>query len=172
MPIITQDDKCVTDFKYIVTANTVFKIFNNRHINVALFDKNCNIIHLLPLLIAKSRSVYVYTEKPQIYEAENDRILSLLGAAAVISDIPLPPKNTDAIISTEAYHSDGIAVFGEYGYFVSNAKPVFNNSGLLNLPEYADIYAVLTGLLNICKIKDISNTYCNELYNRSIKNLP
>ena len=131
-----------------------------------------SIIHLLPLLIAKSRSVYVYTEKPQIYEAENDRILSLLGAAAVISDIPLPPKNTDAIISTEAYHSDGIAVFGEYGYFVSNAKPVFNNSGLLNLPEYADIYAVLTGLLNICKIKDISNTYCNELYNRSIKNLP
>lgn len=175
-PVITKNCESVKRFKYLVTANTVYKIFEGKQINVALFDKNCRIIHLLPRLISKSRSVYVYTECVERYEAENQRILSLIGAAAVISDNPILPRGTDAVISADNTYFDDILTFGEYGYFAENSAPVFRNSHMLSIPKYSDIYCVLTGLLKVGKIKYIADAYCEKLSKNGcefcIKNLP
>lgn len=175
-PIISPDDIRVKNLKYTVTANTVFKVFDKKNINIALFDTDCRIIHLLPRLLAKSRSVYVYTKCTDTYERENSRIFSLIGAAAVISDRPVLPRATDAVIAGENMRFGDIPVFGEYGYFASNNLPVFNGSQMLTLPEYCDIYTCLAGLLEIGKVKNIADAFCRELQfnniNIDIKNLP
>lgn len=175
-PIIAPDDIRIKKLQYTVTANTVFKIFDKTNINIALFDTDCRIIHLLPRLLAKSRSVYVYTKCTDTYERENSRIFSLIGAAAVISDRPVLPRGINAVISAENMQFGDIPVFGEYGYFANNTCPVFNDSQMLTLPNYCDIYACLAGLLEIGKIKNIADAFCYELqFNNisvDIKNLP
>lgn len=175
-PVFTADSPLVKSFKYSVTANTVFKIFEGRDINIALFDKNGSIIHLLPRLVARCRSVYVCTDKTDTYENENNRIYSLIGAAAVISDNPLLPRGIDAVITDSNLSFDNIKTFGEYGYFADNCTPVFDGGQMLTLPPYTDIYTALTGLYEICKIKSIGNAYCKELsfntHKFDIKNLP
>lgn len=175
-PVITPYDIQVKNFKYTVTANTVFKIFENRDINIALFDKNCNIIHLLPRLVSRCRSVYVYTEHLEHYEKENNRIFSAIGAAAVISDRPILPRGTTAVITDSNLSFGDIKVFGEYGYFVDGCTPIFNDGQMLTLPEYTDVYTALTGLYSVCKIKNTISAYCEELAFKnckfSIKNLP
>ncbi len=175
-PIFTSNSDSVKNFKYLVTANTVLKIFDGKNINIALFDKNGNIIHLLPRLVSRCRSVYVYTERQELYENENNRIFSLIGAAAVISDKPVLPRGTSAVITDSNLSFGGVKTFGKYGYFADNCVPVFEGGQTFTLPSYADIYTALTGLYEIGKIKNIANTYCSELslgtYKFDIENLP
>ena len=175
-PVFTSDCASVKNFKYLVTANTVLKIFEGKNTNIALFDKNGNIIHLLPRLVAKCRSVYVYTKKTELYENENNRIFSLIGAAAVISASPLLPRGTTAVITDSNLSFGHIKTFGEFGLFADNCMPILDNGYMLTLPPYTDIYTALTGLLEIGKIKSISHAYCNELtlgtHKFNIKNLP
>lgn len=175
-PVITSDSVSVKNFKYLVTANTVLKIFKGKNTNIALFDKDGNIIHLLPRLISRCRSVYVYTERPKLYENENNRIFSLIGAAAVISDKPILPRDIDAVITDRNLSFGDIKTFGEYGYFVDNCAPIFDGGQTFTLPPYTDIYSALMGLYEIGKIKSISHAYCSELsfgaHKFDIKNLP
>lgn len=175
-PVITSGDIRVKNLKYTVTANTVFKIFDKADINIALFDTDCRIIHLLPRLLSKSRSVYVYTKCTDTYERENSRIFSLIGAAAVISDSPVLPRGTNAVITAENMQFGDLPVFGEYGYFAGNNLPVFSGFQTLVFPKYCDTYSCLAGLLEIGKIKNIADAFCRELQfndiNIDIKNLP
>ena len=175
-PIILPTDNRIKRLKYQVTANTIFKIFEDKPINIALFDKECRIIHLLPRLLSKSRSVYVYTLYPDIYEKENSRIFSAIGASAVISDSPVLPRDIAAVITSENLQFTGIPTFGEHGYFAENVPLVFKNHSLLTLPEYCDIYTVLLGLLEYGKIKSIGEATSEKLRRNNIifniKNLP
>ncbi len=175
-PVLASDSALVKKFKYLVTANTVLKIFEGKNTNIALFDKNGNIIHLLPRLVAQCRSVYVYTQKTELYENENNRIFSLIGAAAVISGTPTLPRGTTAVITDGNLSFGQIKTFGEFGFFINDCVPVFEGAQTLTLPSYTNIYSALTGLYEIGKIKSISHAYCNQLslgtHKLDIKNLP
>ena len=175
-PVLTSNSVSVKNFKYSVTANTVLKIFDGKNTNIALFDKNGSIIHLLPRLVSRCRSVYVYTERQELYENENNRIFSLIGTAAVISNSPTLPRGIAAVITDDNLSFGHVKTFGEFGFFADNCAPILDGGKTLSLPPYADIYTALTGLYEICKIKNIANAYCDELslgsHKFDIKNLP
>ncbi len=175
LPVITPDSPEVLRYKYTLTLNTVLKNFKNPPERAVLYDRNCDIIHLLPILLLRCRSVYVFSENTEKYETENDRILSLLGAAAVISRNGDVPKGADFIISGEDISQTTPTFFGEFGFFVGEDTPVLNTA-LPNLPDYTDIYTVLAGLSAFGNNPNIKNAYCKKLTKNgvdfSIKNLP
>ncbi len=175
LPVIMPDSDAVLKYKYTVMLNTVLKIYEKKKISAALYDRNCDIIHLLPTVLQKCRSVYVFTENISEYEKENDRIYSSLGAAAVISDRPVIPKSSDIVISSEDIKEKCPVFFGQYGFFVDSCVPILDVP-LPKIPEYADLYTVLSGLNQFSQIESIAGAYCNCLVKDgvkySIKNLP
>lgn len=175
LPVIMRDSDAVLKYKYTVMLNTILKIYEKKILSAALYDRNCDIIHLLPTLLRRCRSVYVFTQNTSEYEKENDRIYSSVGAAAVISDRPTIPKNTDIVISNEDIKEKYPVFFGQYGFFVDFCVPILD-APLPKIPEYADLYTVLSGLNQFSQIKSIAGAYCNCLTKNgvkySIKNLP
>ncbi len=175
LPVIMPDSDAVLKYKYTVMLNTILKIYEKKPISAALYDRNCDIIHLLPTILQKFRSVYVFTERVPEYEAENDRIYSSVGAAAVINDRPIIPKETDIIISSEDIKERCPVFFGQYGFFVDSCIPILDVP-LPKIPEFADLYTVLAGLSLHGKCKKTQNAYCSCLAKNGvkycIKNLP
>lgn len=175
LPVITCNSPEVLRYKYTLTLCSILKNFQKPPSCAVLYDRNCDIIHLLPGLLAKCRSVYVFSENTEKYEKENDRIFFKLGAAAVICGNEEIPKGADFIISSEDITAVAPIFFGEFGFFVGEDTPVLNTT-LPCIPDYADIYTVLAGISKFGGNQNIKNAYCEKLTKNgavfSLKNLP
>lgn len=162
VPVLLADNPIVRRYKYLITANTVFKIFSDKPPDIAVYDPTGSLIFLLPRLLSHSRTVCVYTANTHEYNDENNRIFSLIGAAAVVTDVS-PPKNADAIISSVVYRNDGIPVFGEHGFFACSEFFVPDGALLSVIPPDADALTVAAGLYSTGGEKKLGYAYCEKL---------
>lgn len=162
VPVLMADNPKVRQYKYLVTANTIFKIFYGRPPDIAVFDPTGSLIFLLPRLLSLSRTVCVYTDNLHEYNAESNRVFSLIGAAAIVTDI-YPPKKADAIISSVPGINGDIPVFGERGFFVSSEFFVTDKSLLAVIPPDADALTVAAGLYHTGGEKQLGFAHCEKL---------
>lgn len=168
VPVLMPDSAVVRQYKYLVTVNTMFKIFSSTPPDIAVYDPQGYLVFLLPRLLANSRTVCVYTGNTHGYNTENNRIFALIGAAAVITDVDTPAPN-NAVISSVPYRNGSSPVFGEHGFFASSEFFVPDNTLASITPPDADILSVAAGLYHTGGEKQLGSAYCEKLmYNNKL----
>lgn len=174
IPIITPKDKIVSKYKNRILINTVFEIFKNKSPNIIVFDPLGEMTDVFYIILLKSKSVTVVTDKKEKYEIENAEIFKKLGTSAAITERIPKNQKADAIISgkTEPFFKTAPMFSPEgnrdFGIENSNILPSLKNS----IPSNADVFTAAAGLYNFCKVKKLGNIYCeNPTYNGKIISL-
>lgn len=168
VPVIQPEDELTEEFKYHVLLSTVFK-YCKEFPEIAIYDPSGSISYLLPRILSTAKAVYVFTNHSKYYDL-NEYIYSQIGSAAIISEDIYSLKYADAIISSERLtHGILTPVLGKYNWFVNDCRPEFNEKFPDELPEYADIYSVASGIWKYMDIKNLIFGYCNQLNYKNIK---
>ena len=118
-PVIYKSAPIVKKYRYRITLNNIAQIFDKKPPNLVLFDKNGEIIELLPDLIALCQSLYVSTDKITEYEEKNKEALKNYGSEAVICNRFCSLDKVDAVICTDKTEFSETLVFGEHHLFAS-----------------------------------------------------
>ncbi len=166
-PVIQSDSSIVSELKYNIMLSSIFAA--KQHIEKAfLFDENGQLCFLLPRLLSRVRSVYVYSRREKYYEL-NEQIFSSIGAAAILTDNPSPPKNTDFVISpTRPPFFCGIPVFGEENWFISE-RIQYPCPFPQNLPPDANELCVAAGLWRYMGKSRIIFGCCDTVQHKNIR---
>ena len=146
--------------RYIISVNSVLKANKNPPLDVAVLDKNGELIFLLKILLQKCRTVYIYTEKAEEYAEKNDEIFKSTGAAAVITDFGFSVNKADFIVSsTKLPIKNNIPVISRYSLFADDCV----GYPLIDIPQNTDVFCVLAGLHFICGKNLTDNCYSENI---------
>ncbi len=168
VPVIEETDEIVLQLKYHILLSSVFD-FLKSDANIFVYDPKGTLTFLLPRIVSKAKTVYVYT-LCEDYSALNELILAQIGAAAVISTTPPKYKRYSACFAATSPHfSVGCPVFGQENWFVEDCTPNFGSSLSSPLASYVSIYCVAAGLWQYMGEKRIIFGKCNALKFRTEK---
>ena len=156
LPVIKTDDILVLKYRYIVTLNTLLYALQKPLQSCAVVDPKGHLVFLLPHLLSRCRSVFVYTYENEKYSAENEHLYATLGAGAVISTNCGSLNKFDAVFSEIPLpFCDNKRFFGRFSYL--SAAPPLLPDNIKELPLAPDeIYPVLAGLYYVCDFKKLS----------------
>lgn len=164
--IVDEESEIVKKYRYKVTLNMIFEIFEKKPPTLVLFDKKGEIIELLPELLEKCRSLYISTEREKEYHLANDKYARLYGNSAVICSRFCSLNQVDAVICSDQTSFEGSAVFGEHHLFASgNIDLLSGFEGMLK-GKNAD-FRIGAGLCYIAGEKEFLAAKCSHF---SLKN--
>ncbi len=147
VPVIFSDSEITVKYKYLAMANTLFELFPDNPPDTSICDNDGELLHLLPKMLSKSRTVYVFTGRPDLYETESNRLFSLIGAAAIISDNLQLANRCDAIVDSTA-HFSGVnpITFGNASGALSCRNLILPKELDVLLEPYDDRESICAGL--------------------------
>lgn len=150
LPILTAESPIVTDYKYIITANTLF--YGGKTVkSVGVYDPDGRLCFLPDFLAQNSGCIMIFTRNSAAYEGVAEQILTDYGTPIIFT------ANATALKKAEIIFSFGALPFSfsrqTYGYSATFADRLMLPNDFPPLPDYCDPFIAAAGLYFICKME-------------------
>ena len=157
LPVLTEESPLVTDYKYMITANTVLKEKSFK--SIGIYDADGRLSFLPEFLAQKSGHIMIFTRKFENYSGVSEQILQDYGTPISFVNKAAAIKSADIVFSFGALpFSFPRAIFGDSERLVKTLKI---ENALFNIPDYCNPLIAAAGLYFICK-KDEFSRLCGE----------